>query len=80
MPNARKSEIIEKLKTQEVMAELPKRIAIHVSTGPVLVPGVGIFNPGYHIIDADKLGMIHSKRVRLASAGEVASYYGGSKI
>lgn len=59
-----------------VVKDHPKQ-AIHVS-GRVLVQNVGIFEIGYHILDRElALSLIgKSKRIRLASPGEVAEYYG----
>ena len=51
-------------------------VAIHVS-GRVLVQGVGIFDPGYHIINKANLDkVLKSRRVRTASPKELAAHYG----
>lgn len=52
------------------------KIAIYVSK-PVLVSSVGVFDPGYHIIDKNQVDkVLKSKRIRVATSSEMLTYYG----
>lgn len=65
----------ETLHIGEVKVELSPQVAIYVSKR-LAVTGVGIFDPGYHIVDRTNLPLFMvSSRVRVVSPEELLKVY-----